>query len=116
MKRETRTDFVGTFVAYIYDDGHVETDPPGRPISREDAQRQRRLELTNLRPGDELAAAKAGRSAPAAVLDQAVAGNALAVTLRPFYATQAAMATLAATGRADPTDVRTLTQTVDLGD
>jgi hypothetical protein len=39
--KEIRTDAVGEYVAYIYADGHTETEPPGRPLSREDVQRQR---------------------------------------------------------------------------
>jgi len=45
MIKETRTDYLGAYTAYIYPDGHVETDPPNRPTSQEDAQRARRRQL-----------------------------------------------------------------------
>lgn len=35
----TETDYLGSYVRYVYDNGHVETDPAGRPVFREDAQR-----------------------------------------------------------------------------
>lgn len=39
ISKTTETDYVGTYTRYVYDNGHVETDPVGRPIFREDAQR-----------------------------------------------------------------------------
>lgn len=38
--RRTLSDAAGTYIAYTYSDGHVTTDPPNRPVSREDLQRQ----------------------------------------------------------------------------
>lgn len=40
IKTETRNDYEGDYKAYVYSDGHVETDPPGRPLFKEDAQRR----------------------------------------------------------------------------
>ena len=37
----TKTDYIGTYTEYTFDDGHVETDPPNRPIYKEDVQLQR---------------------------------------------------------------------------
>jgi|GEM_PF-4412942 len=42
VKTEFRTDAAGTYQAFIYDDGHTETDPIGRPKSKEDLQRELR--------------------------------------------------------------------------
>lgn len=44
VKREYKTDFVGSYVVFTYDDGHKETQPENRPMSREDVQRQIRQE------------------------------------------------------------------------
>lgn len=44
-RTEIRTDELGSYTAYIFDDGHVETDPPGRPLYRVDLQRKRRFEI-----------------------------------------------------------------------
>lgn len=38
--RRTLSDAAGMYIAYTYSDGHVTTDPPNRPVSREDLQRQ----------------------------------------------------------------------------
>jgi hypothetical protein len=40
IKKEFRTDVAGTYIANIFADGHVETDPPNRPFSKEDLQRK----------------------------------------------------------------------------
>ena len=40
VKTETRNDYEGDYKAYLYSDGHIETDPPGRPLFKEDAQRR----------------------------------------------------------------------------
>lgn len=46
LREEIRTDYRGAYTAYLYADGHVETDPPGRPISKEDWQRHRLNQAT----------------------------------------------------------------------
>jgi hypothetical protein len=40
IKTEFRTDVAGTYLAHVFSDGHTETDPPNRPLSKEDLQRQ----------------------------------------------------------------------------
>lgn len=40
-REEIRTDAVGPYRVYIYPDGHEETEPPGRPLTKEDLQRRR---------------------------------------------------------------------------
>ena len=40
VKRRTQSDAAGTYTEYTYSDGHITTDPPNRPVSREDLQRQ----------------------------------------------------------------------------
>jgi len=45
VSRRTLSDAAGTYTAYTYSDGHVTTDPPNRPVSREDLQRQVRDQL-----------------------------------------------------------------------
>ena len=98
MKSETRTDFVGTYTAYLFADGHVETDPPGRPQSREDAQRERRRQLATADPRRQLQAA--------APLDR---------VLQPFQRTSAALAEIATTVQAVKPARDELLTTVDLG-
>jgi hypothetical protein len=39
LSKTIETDYLGTYTRYVYDNGHVETDPVGRPVFREDAQR-----------------------------------------------------------------------------
>ena len=65
IKTETRQDYVGPYTAYIYADGHVETDPPNRPQSREDVQRARLATLAQQQTSAALAANKsaAGQNA-----------------------------------------------------
>ncbi len=40
VSRQTLSDAAGTYIAYTYSDGHIATDPPNRPVSKEDLQRQ----------------------------------------------------------------------------
>ncbi len=61
FKKETRTDYAGTYTAYIYSDGHIETDPPHRPTSKEDAQRQRRVDAMKKRAIAILASERAAK-------------------------------------------------------
>lgn len=56
IKVERATDYLGNYVAYTYADGHVETDPPGRPQFKEDAQRNRKIEVARERATAILAA------------------------------------------------------------
>lgn len=90
ISKETRTDIAGTYTAYIYADGHVETDPPGRPLSKEDLQRQRKAQVATDRAKRMIAAERAkfgvlGDSIP----NQTLRDNATAVSskivLEPFH-------------------------------
>lgn len=58
IKREVRADVLGTYYAFIYDDGHTETYPANRPVSREDYQRMIRNEEALKRASDAMAAEK----------------------------------------------------------
>lgn len=49
ISKATLTDYIGPFVAYTYADGHIETVPPNRPQSKEDVQRQRRIQVIRTR-------------------------------------------------------------------
>lgn len=46
VKTVRAEDFLGSYIAYTYADGHTETDPPNRPASREDAQRTRLIAVS----------------------------------------------------------------------
>jgi len=46
VKRLIRTDAAGYYVEYTHDDGHIETAPAGRPLTKEDIQRSERQKLT----------------------------------------------------------------------
>jgi len=48
-RKEIRVDYIGPYTAYVYADGHVETEPPQRPMSKEDVQRTRRVDVTQNR-------------------------------------------------------------------
>ena len=45
VKTQTLSDAAGLYTAYTYSDGHVQTSPPNRPVSKEDLQRQVRDQL-----------------------------------------------------------------------
>ena len=85
IKKITKTDFVGTYTEYVYGDGHSETDPPGRPLTRDDVIR-------------------ASRRAAGSV-DR----------LLRFRQSSAAIASVAAMVRALPDDRAVQTSTFDLG-
>jgi hypothetical protein len=63
IKTTVLTDFVGSYVAYTYADGHVETDPPGRPTSKEDVQRLRKRQAATDNTKSFLAAEQAKNGA-----------------------------------------------------
>ena len=81
---EVRTDVKGTYTAYLYADGHVETDPPGRPVSREDLQRQRLADFATTNALESVEASKAGRTGGSA---SAVRQSRPAATLRALVPT-----------------------------
>jgi len=85
-RKETRVDYIGPYTAYIYADGHIETEPPQRPMSKEDVQRTRRVSATQKRAVAMLAAERAkigltSANTPAAIIRL----NADSVTGRIFF-------------------------------
>lgn len=75
LRVEERTDFLGTYVAYVYGDGRVETDPPDRPVSKEDYQRRRALELSQRDTAAAIAAVRLSKSTGRANLNRDQAGS-----------------------------------------
>lgn len=59
LRQEIHTDAAGTYTAYVYADGHTETNPPGRPMSREDMQRERISTVAAERAKQAISAARA---------------------------------------------------------
>lgn len=55
VSRATLSDAAGLYTAYTFSDGHVETDPPNRPLSKEDLQRQIRDQLAQTKATQSLA-------------------------------------------------------------
>jgi hypothetical protein len=119
MKTETRTDFVGPYTAYIYDDGHIETDPPGRPMSQEDAQRDRKrqIALTRARRILEIERAKygVGVAAPPEVVRQKAATLAGRLVAEEYHRTMAVFGQLPDTIASPAGLNQMLSDTVDLG-
>ena len=116
--QETRTDYVGEYRAYIFADGHVETDPPGRPMSKEDMQRKRVLEYARANAGNfanKVTTLKnpAGTPAPA-VVDCTVTTN-RSLLLFNFEETQQALSQAAATARTPDANIKTLVTTFGVG-
>jgi hypothetical protein len=72
VSTETATDVAGTYTAYTYSDGHVETDPPGRPFSKEDLQRQRLAQAAQQQAQQMLSATLAKLGVPSAPASPAV--------------------------------------------
>jgi hypothetical protein len=103
IKTEPRTDYAGSYIAYIYSDGHTETDPPGRPMSREDVQRQRLQEVSRLK-AREMAQAQRSRHGVVSSIAPAVTretGHSIVprVLVQSFHETLDAIAALAPTAR-----------------
>lgn len=118
ISTETRTDYVGEYRAYIYADGHVETDPPGRPLSKEDVQRKRVLAYARANAANFANKATAlknptGIPAPAAV-DRSVTVN-RSMLLANFQETQQALAQASVTARTPDANIKTLVSTFGVG-
>ena len=116
VRKVTRTDFVGNYVAYIFADGHVETDPPGRPLFREDVQRQRRKEFA-LRQARRLLETERAKGSPSSrrvgrEANRVVAGR---VFNRNFHNTLHAISRIADTAASPPNMVDQLVGSFDLG-
>jgi hypothetical protein len=96
VSKETRTDFVGTYTAYIYPDGHTETDPPGRPMTREDVQRQRLRQASTDQARKIMAASQVGTSSDTLSTRREKRLTAIPQTLtQEFHDTMQAMGQLA---------------------
>ncbi|HSW50415.1 MAG TPA: hypothetical protein VLH09_09585 [Bryobacteraceae bacterium] len=119
VRTENRTDYAGAYTAYIYSDGHVETDPPGRPQSREDTQRLRlqdasRSKALQLAQAQRARHGLAGSTAPAVVRENA-ASIVPRVLLEPFHEALDAMAALAPTARTNPGMMKEVADRYSLG-
>jgi hypothetical protein len=103
MKTTTKTDYIGTYTEYLYDDGHIETDPPGRPTSKEDVIRQRKAELYKTRTSRTLAADLAGGA------------SVLRTTTKTYHETLNVLAEQMTTLSTPPAVRRTIINNVSLG-
>lgn len=116
IRTETRTDFLGEYTAYIYSDGHVETDPNDRPVSKEDYQRRR---ANSLAAADTATAVTSARIANATGRDHLnrdqAASSATAGLLDEVRKTLKAVGTLIETTAAPVDQVQSLIETVPLG-
>ena len=120
VRKETRTDYQGSYTAYIYADGHVETDPPGRPKSREDVQRERLAAAAGDRALRLLEAQQAELGVTGVVLPTDVrrANRGLAslrVLTGPYHETLAALGQVSPTLRAPEGQATLLRETIDIG-
>lgn len=117
VKTETRNDYEGDYKAYVYSDGHVETDPPGRPLFKEDAQRTllaqhavadspRFLKIAR--------AAEAQSERPHLQADNRHASN-TRVMAPAFHDSLAGLAAVTATFTASPTYRAAVVSQIDLG-
>ncbi len=109
VSKETRTDIAGTYTAYIYADGHVETDPPGRPLSKEDLQRQRKAQVATDRAKKMIAAERAkfgalGDSIPNQTLRDNLTAVSSKIVLEPFHKFLHAVAQVSDTATVPQTD------------
>lgn len=116
IRTEIRTDYVGDYYAYVYSDGHVETDPPNRPLYKEDVQRLRRQELARTDALRQVAAEKMrvvepGRARAREMLP--LSGS--ADQLEQFRQTLTALRTTAGTNAASPATLEQLRLRADLG-
>lgn len=112
-----RTDYEGNYKAYVYSDGHVETDPPGRPLFKEDAQR--RL-LAQKAVADAPAFLKIARAAEAqAARPQLQADNRHAANTRvmapAFHDSLAGLSAATDTFASSPTYRASVINQIDLG-
>jgi len=124
ISREYLTDYVGSYVIFTYDDGHQETQPPNRPQSREDVQRQIRIAQASSNATQALAAERSRFTKTAA---QAAAPNAQALgradfdTLagltitNPYAQGVNAVSEVAKTASASDATVSTLISSLSLG-
>lgn len=114
--KETRTDFVGPYTAYIYADGHVETAPVNRPQSREDVQRTRRGKVAESQAQRQLEGERANQGVPSLAVERDLALATSSRTLvEPYHAAVEAITDAAGTVAATPTLLAALIDSFDLG-
>jgi hypothetical protein len=116
LRTETRTDYLGDYVAYIYSDGHVESDPVDRPVYKEDYLRKRTIELSKKNSREALAAARLARTSANNNLNrEQTAFVATAGILDEFRRTQSVLGLLVDAAVADRLTKEALTDEVDTG-
>jgi hypothetical protein len=119
VQTQTRQDYVGTYTAYIYADGHVETDPAGRPQSQEDVQRARLLQLAQQNASTALSATKAAQginaNTPAAIVQQNLAVAPGLIAFPNFESVLHSIETVAASATCFSAEVNSLLYNVPLG-
>lgn len=117
IRKETRTDFVGSYTAYIYADGHVETDPINRPQSREDVQRARRGQAAARSQAQrQLEAERSNEGVPSTSVarDLALATSSRSLT-EPYHAAIEALTNAADTVASQPQQLSAVVGSFDLG-
>jgi hypothetical protein len=118
------TDVAGVYTVYTYSDGHTDTNPPNRPYSKEDLQRQIRDQLAQVLATQSLANEQA-RYTSLAVQQNApnvqeiaraefdvINGN---LVLQPFPDAIANFSEFASTATALPGPIQQLVSTLSLG-
>lgn len=118
VSEEVRTDYVGEYKAYIYADGHVETDPPGRPLSKEDRQRQRVLEYARANAGNfanKATTLKNPTGTPAAAAASRSVTVNRSMLLFNYTETQQALAVAASTARTPDAEAKALVANFSVG-
>lgn len=119
VSKEERTDYLGSYFAYIYADGHVETDPPGRPVTKEDAQRLRLRDASRSRAQRLVEAQRSRYSAYGDTPADVVRENALSTNVQgmlgAYEETLKTFATLAETTRGNAGQAEQLVENYDLG-
>lgn len=116
VSTETRTDAVGSYTAYVYSDGHIETDPAGRPTYKEDLQRQLASQLAKSNAGQYLqAASTAGVSQPTRVSFDLQASSGLRAVAPAYCEFLSAASDFASTVGTSPARRAEVLGTVDLG-
>ena len=117
VSKVTLTDYVGPYTAYTYADGHVETDPPNRPKSREDVQRERRGQVAaQSRAQRQLEAERSTEGLPSTAVarDLSLATASRSLT-EPFHAAIEALTDAAETIATPPEQLAALVGSFDLG-
>lgn len=119
VSKEERTDYLGAYTAYTYADGHVETDPPARPVTKEDAQRLRLREASRTR-AQRLVEAQRSRTssygtAPADVVRENSLSTNVQGLLGDYETTLKTIGALASTFRGNIGQTEQLVEKYDLG-